>query len=57
LVGLIATSLLVIVDDLRAVSVALPPHETEPPLIVDSDAMLTLTVAVELLQAVAGRDA
>jgi len=46
-----------IIHDLDVVSVALSPHETDPPLIVDSNAMLTLTVAVKLLQAVAGRDA
>jgi hypothetical protein len=47
----------VIIDDLYLVSVALSPLETDAPLIVDSDAVLTLTVTVQFLQAIAGRDA
>jgi hypothetical protein len=46
----------VIIDDLYLVSVALSPLETDAPLIVDSDAVLTLTVTVQFLQAIAGRD-
>ena len=34
----------VIVDDLHLVSVAIPPNETYPPLIIDPDAVLTLTL-------------
>ena len=46
-----------IIDDLHLVSVTLSPLETDAPLIVDSDAVLTLTVTVQFLQAIAGRDA
>jgi hypothetical protein len=45
-----------IIDDLDIVSVALAPHETDSPLIVDPDAVLTLAVAAKLLQPVAGRN-
>jgi hypothetical protein len=34
-----------IIDDLDFVSVALAPHETDSPLIVDSDAVLALAAA------------
>jgi len=39
----------VIIDDLHLVSVKLSPLETDAPLIVDSDAVLTLTVTVRFL--------
>jgi hypothetical protein len=46
----------VVIDDLHGVSVTLSPLETDAPLIVDSDAVLTLTVTVQFLQVIAGRD-
>jgi len=46
-----------IIDDLHLISVRLSPLETDAPPIVDSDTVLTLTVTVKLLQAIAGRDA
>jgi hypothetical protein len=47
----------VIVDDLDFPSFAVAPSETDPPLIVDSNTHLTLTVTVQRLQTVAGRRA
>ena len=46
-----------IIDDLHLVSVTLSPLETDAPLIVDSDAVLTPTVTLKFLQAIAGRNA
>jgi len=46
----------VIIDDLHVVSVTLSPLETDAPLIVDSDAVLTPTVTLKFLQAIAGSD-
>jgi hypothetical protein len=43
----------VIINDLDIVSVAVSPHETHPPLIIDTDAVLALTVAAKLLQPIA----
>jgi hypothetical protein len=42
----------VIVDDLDVVSVAAFPKKTDTPLIVNSQAMLALSVAPELLQTI-----
>jgi hypothetical protein len=44
-----------IVDDLNVVGVPLAPDEAEPPLVVDSDAALSLSVAVQCLQAISRR--
>lgn len=44
-----------IVHDLGLVCISIPPNETEPPLIVDSYAVLTLAVAAQSLKVVAGR--
>ena len=46
-----------IIDDLHLVSVTLSPLETDAPLIVNSDAVLTPTVTMKFLQTIAGRDA
>ena len=44
-----------IVDDLNVPGFAVAPHKTDPPLIVNADAALTLAVAVQNLQTIAGR--
>ena len=46
---------LVIVHNLNFVSVALSPHEAETPLLVNPNAMLPLSVAMQCFQAIAGR--
>jgi hypothetical protein len=48
-------SLLVVIDDLHVFSVAIGPFETDAPLVVDSDAVLTFPVAGEFFEAVPGR--
>ena len=45
-----------IVDYLDLPGVAITPDETDPPLLVDANAMLTKSVAAKGLQTVAGRD-
>ena len=45
----------VVVDDLDVVCVAIAPTKADAPLIVDTDAVLAGTVALELLQAVTRR--
>jgi hypothetical protein len=47
----------VIIDDRHVVGVAIPPSETDPPLIVDANAVLPGPITAQLLQAVSGRDA
>ena len=44
-----------IVDDLNVPGFAIAPHKTDPPPIVNADAALTLAVAVQNLQTIAGR--
>jgi hypothetical protein len=44
-----------IVDDLNVPGFAVAPHKTDPPLIVNANAALTLAVAVQSLQTIAGR--
>ena len=46
---------LVIVHDFNVVSVAVSPHETETPLIVNPNAVLPRSVAMQCFQAIAGR--
>lgn len=41
-----------VIHDLHSVSVSFPPHKAYPPLIVDTDAVLTLTVAHKRLKPV-----
>jgi hypothetical protein len=45
----------VVVDDLDILSIPLSPPKTDPPLIVDADAVLPRTIARQLLQAIARR--
>jgi len=46
-----------IIRNLDAPRFAIPPLEAYPPLIVDADAVLALTITVQRLQTVAGRHA
>src|SRR5215472_368850 len=43
----------VVVDDLNLVGVALVPHETDPPPVIDANAVLTLPVTTQCLQSIA----
>ena len=45
----------VIIDDLDLVSVAITPYKTDPPLIVDSNAVLALAIAGEFLEPISRR--
>jgi hypothetical protein len=44
-----------VVDDFHVVGVAIPPHEADAILIIYSDAVLALALAVQSLQPVSGR--
>ena len=46
----------VVVDDGDVVCVTFVPRETEAPLVVDADTELPLSVAMELFEAIAGRN-
>jgi hypothetical protein len=46
---------LVVVTDLDVMGVSIPPAEADPPLVVDSNAVLARTVPDQALQPVAGR--
>ncbi len=46
-----------VIDDLNLVRIAFSPHKTEAELIVDSDAVLSLTVAMQGFKAVCRRNA
>jgi hypothetical protein len=46
---------LVIVDNLDIVGIAVMPKKTESPLVIDANAMLTLSVGSQWLQPVPGR--
>ena len=41
-----------VVDNLHVVSIALLPVEADPPLVVDTDAVLTASIAVKSFQSV-----
>lgn len=41
-----------IIDDFNVVSIAIPPRETDAPLVVDPNAMLTDSIAGEKFQAI-----
>ena len=43
-----------VVDDFHTVGVAVPPHEADVILIIDSDAVLALALAVQSLESVSG---
>ena len=45
-----------VVDDFHIVGVAVPPHEADAILIIDSDAVLALTLTVQSLQPGSGGD-
>ncbi len=45
----------VIVDDLHVVAMARAPDKADPPLIVNADPVLTLTITAEFLQLIARR--
>ena len=47
----------VVVDDLDVEGIGGAPDEADAPLIVDADAVLACTVALERLEPIAGRDA
>jgi hypothetical protein len=44
-----------IVDKLDIERITVPPHETEAPLVVDADTVLTSTIAAQQLEPVPGR--
>ena len=44
-----------VIGDLDAIGVAVTPSETDPPLIVDSNAVLPSTIAFQAFQPVSGR--
>ncbi len=46
---------LVIVHDLNLVSIALAPNEAKTPLVVNPNAVLSLSAALQYFQAIAGR--
>jgi hypothetical protein len=45
-----------IISDLHFIGVSIPPQKADSPLIVDPDTVLPLSVARQLLKAVARRD-
>ena len=45
----------VIINDLNVVGIAVVPSKADPPLIVDPDAVLTGSVALELLEPISWR--
>ena len=45
-----------VVDDFHIAGVAVSPHEADAILIIDSDAVLALALAVQSLQPVSGRN-
>ena len=45
-----------VIDDFYVVGVAIPPHEADAVLIIDSDAVLALALAVQNLRPVSGRN-
>src|SRR6185295_19326691 len=47
----------VIVDDLDVVGMALSPNEADPPLVVDTDRMLSAAISLQCLQAIGRRNA
>jgi len=46
-----------VIDDRHVVGVAVPPGETNPPLVVHADTVLPGAIAAQFFQAIAGRDA
>ena len=54
LLGHESPSVSVIIHDFNFVGVACPPFKTDPPLVIDSNAVLSFPVAVQFLQPVSG---
>ena len=46
-----------IINNLNLEGIAVSPPKADPPLVIDANAVLASAIALELLQAVAGRDA
>lgn len=46
-----------IVDDFNIVGITVTPNETNPPLVIDANGMLTFAIAVQRFQPVTGRGA
>ena len=44
-----------VVDDLNIMGVAVAPAKADPPLVIDSDAVLSFSIAQQALQPIAGR--
>src|SRR5690554_4670175 len=55
--GWIGASLSVVVNDLHLLRSGVGPHEADPPLVVDPDAVLPGPIALQRLEPVPGRDA
>jgi hypothetical protein len=47
----------VVINDRDVVRIAILPAEADPPSVIDADAVLPHSVALELLEAIAWRDA
>jgi hypothetical protein len=47
----------VVINDLDLVRIAILPAEADPPLVIHADAVLPCSIAFELLEAIAWRDA
>jgi hypothetical protein len=45
----------VVVDNFHMISIPVPPHEANSPLIIDPNTMLPFSVAMQCFQAVTGR--
>ena len=43
-----------IIGNLDVVGISVPPHETDPPLVVDADAVLAATIALQSFETVTG---
>src|SRR5690625_3266913 len=54
--GWIGAILSVVVNDLHLLRSGVGPHEADPPLVVDPDAVLSGPITLERLETVAGRD-
>jgi hypothetical protein len=54
-VATVVQSALVIIDDFHFVAMTIAPDKTDPPLIVDPDRVLTITVAAQCFQLISGR--
>jgi hypothetical protein len=55
--GWIGAILSVVVNDLHLLWSSVRPHEADPPLVVDPDAVLSDSIALERFESVSGRNA